>query len=119
MRLAPAALTIGAAWTSPATASQPKLSGAALYDSLYAAGYHNKTTGSRALDLLPTLQNMTRSVGLASVLDIGCSHGYAVNWLWGLGVRASGVDISSNAISLARRTRGEPEDKCVGPCFRQ
>ena len=69
--------------------SQPKLSGVALYDYLYATGYHNKTTGSRAIDLFPTLQNLTKSEGLASVLDIGCSHGYAVNWLWSLGVRAS------------------------------
>lgn len=122
MRHAAAALTIAAACveaTSPATASQPKLSGVALYDYLYATGYHNKTTGSRALDLFPTLQNLTKSDSLASVLDIGCSHGYAVNWLWSLGIRASGVDISNNAIALAKRTRGEPADKCVGPCFQQ
>lgn len=99
------------------------LAGAELYDALYAAGYHKSPNTTRAMELLLYLQNRTRMEALFgpvhSVLDIGCSHGYAVERLWSYGYRASGVDVSTIAVAAARRVRGEPSDHCVHNCFVQ
>ena len=56
---------------------------------------------------------------MRSVLDVGCSHGYAVSWLWRHGIKASGLDVSSIAISKAKAARGEEPSQCVPPCFAQ
>lgn len=93
------------------------INASALYDALYNGGYHNDTNGSRAVDLLPFVVNIAKLVNASSVLDIGCSHGWAVNQLWTHGLRASGVDVSTVAVALAVKVRGEPAGSCVQPCF--
>ena len=99
------------------------LSGAELYDALYASGYHRERNTTRAGELLQYLQNRTRVESLfgplRSVLDIGCSHGYAVERLWSFGYMASGVDVSTIAVAAARAARGEPSGNCLRTCFIQ
>ena len=53
------------------------------------------------------IKNLSGALGVRSVLDVGCSHGYAVSWLWRHGIKASGLDVSSIAISKAKAARGE------------
>lgn len=55
--------------------------------------------------------------GVRSVLDVGCSHGFAVKQFWSMGYIASGVDVSALAVAKAKQARGEPKDQCVSPCF--
>ena len=95
------------------------LAGAELYDALYATGYHANGNTSRAHELIEYLTTTNVSIvhGVTSVLDVGCSHGFAVEKLWSAGFVASGVDISSLAVAKAREVRGEPKDRCRTPCF--
>ena len=95
------------------------LAGAELYDALYATGYHANGNTSRAHELIEYLTTTNVSIvhGVTSVLDVGCSHGFAVEKLWSAGFVASGVDISSLAVAKAREFRGEPKDRCRTPCF--
>ena len=83
-----------------------ELRGKALYDLLYSVGYHSKSSTTRAQPLLSAILITAKaSSSLGSVLDVGCSHGFAVKSLWEAGFRASGVDISHVAIAAARRAR--------------
>ena len=69
--------------------------------------------------ILPVIHNLSGALGVRSVLDVGCSHGYAVSWLWRHGIKASGLDVSSIAIAKAKAARGEEPSQCVPPCFAQ
>ena len=71
-----------------------------VYESLYRTGYHRDTRLTHARGVLSRIAHST------SVLDVGCSHGYAVQALWSRGIRANGVDISPTAVRLAFDTRG-------------
>lgn len=104
-----------------ASVTRPMLSGADLYDALYASGYHGLRNHTRAGEVLNFMSdtNRTTSLGVRSVLDLGCSHGFAVAALWSMGYIASGVDISSIAVERARQIREAPAGKCVQPCFAQ
>ena len=95
------------------------LVGAELYNALYATGYHSSVNTSRAHEVINYFSNASNPAihGVHSVLDVGCSHGYAVSKLWELNYTASGVDISSIAVEKARVARGQPDGKCVDPCF--
>lgn len=97
------------------------LVGAELYDALYATGYHDNLNTTRSGEVIGYMANTTHTAlyGVHKVLDLGCSHGFAVSTLWDLGYVASGVDISQIAVEKARKARGEPEGKCVSPCFAQ
>ena len=88
----------------------------ALNDSLYAQGYHNNTKIWHAEFLVKELVHWGRRklIGShATVLDLGCSHGKAVEELWQNGLVANGVDISSIAVALANRTR-QAKGRCGG-----
>ena len=63
------------------------------------------------------LLNLTLTLGVRSFLDVGCSHGFTVQFLWQHGMLASGTDISIAAIEMAKKARGEPADRCIPPCF--
>jgi len=93
--------------------SHEPLSGKALYDALYAVGYGSE--GSM-VHYLPILKEIKKLNGVHSVLDVGCSHGGGVEALWEMGIRASGVDISSNAVKMAQRRHGD-NDLCVDKCW--
>ena len=112
-------LGIATALASGAAATTPVLSGKELYDALYASGYHGLRNHTRAHELLSYLAdtNRTANLGVRSVLDVGCSHGYAVSALWTAGYVASGVDLSTVAIDRARQIRGN--GSCVQRCFAQ
>ena len=108
---------LAAASQSPMT----ELHGAALYDALYATGYHSLSNVSRAYEVIAYFANTSHTElrGVNSVLDVGCSHGFAVAKLWEIGYTASGVDISTIAIDKARKLRGQPKGQCILPCFAQ
>ena len=87
-----------------------------LYDRLYSSGYHANLALSHARGIINYVKN---SSNIHTVLDYGCSHGFAVQALWEMGKNASGFDISSVAASLAQRSRPPPR-RCVdalGFCF--
>ena len=98
--------------------------GKALYDALYAVGYHNNTKLHHANELLKALKRCQKDFNLdiKSMLDVGCSHGAAVEKLWKLGLAANGVDISARAVHMARDVRESSlpveHNKCRSkPCF--
>ena len=126
-----------------------------LYNNLYNLGYHQDLWISHSTPLIEAVDAINAQARkaketppLRSVLDVGCSHGLAVFRLWRRNLTASGVDISSVAISTAKRMRTDicdapdsPEAKqmtihlsaqkrtsflqgcqrrnCIGPCFQQ
>jgi SAM-dependent methyltransferase len=101
-----------------ALARREPLEGASLYDALYKGGYHDNINFSHAREILPFVLDTIRETDSSSVLDVGCSHGFAVQQLWAHGVHASGMDLSKVAVDLAIRTRGN-QGLCVPPCFTQ
>ena len=90
------------------------LAGAKLYDALYASGGYPMRNTTRAAELLGAIQGLKTGHSISSVLDVGCSWGVAVNYLWGMGFKAAGVDISTIAISRAREVFGQDDVKCNG-----
>ena len=98
----------------------PEARGAELYDALYSQrGYHGQLNLTRSRELQPAILNASKELRLQSFLDVGCSHGWIVQWLWQHNFRASGADISHVAINMAKDARGEPSASCVLPCFAQ
>lgn len=91
------------------------LEGQALYDTLYASGYHSNTSYSHSRILLRAIQ---RDSTIHTVFDFGCSHGFAVEQLWKSGRQASGFDVSQKAVELAAATRTQGQACLFGaPCF--
>lgn len=102
-----------------------------LYEDLYRHGYHANVnlTQSKLLikqNILASSNGYTRDEILAGkrILDVGCSHGKAVEMLWGAGFRASGMDISPTAVQMATMNRVPPTDggpdRCGDDrCFKQ
>jgi 2-polyprenyl-3-methyl-5-hydroxy-6-metoxy-1,4-benzoquinol methylase len=68
-----------------------------LYDTLYANGYHDDGTniGKGLVNLI------TQSYKFDTILDIGCSQGYAVQKYQESNIKAHGIDISDVAIKKA------------------
>lgn len=105
------------------------MNGEQLYDQLYNDGYHSDLKLTHAGPLLREIHWMgyqyyfTRRIN--SVLDVGCSHGKAVQWLWSNRFIAEGVDISNTAVKLAKEARvhkrapGNPVPRCIDKCFAQ
>ena len=92
------------------------LEGGALYDRLYTRGYHgdlNYTHSSTIVKYIITQPN------IRSVLDYGCSHGWAVEALWEHGINATGYDVSRVAAAIAdkKRTRGRACVAALNSCF--
>jgi SAM-dependent methyltransferase len=94
----------------------PVLKGAALYDALYAGGYHNELGRNLGQFLMYDAAETAAWFNVSTVLDVGCSNGLAVHELWTHGgLTASGVDVSAKAVEISRRHRL----RCVssdGPC---
>mmetsp|Transcript_19760 Transcript_19760/g.41108 ORF Transcript_19760/g.41108 Transcript_19760/m.41108 type:complete len:241 (-) Transcript_19760:109-831(-) len=87
------------------------------YDHLYNdTGYHNNPQLSHEANVV----NWAHAVVPArqrSVLVLGCSHGKGVESLSKLGFNASGVDVATKAIDMAKKLRG---NTCGAPiCFKQ
>ena len=82
------------------------LAGADLYDRLYANGYHSNPKFNHGMFLMYEASELAQWFNFSTVLDVGCSNGLVVENLWkNGGLTASGVDVSKNAIALARRHR--------------
>ncbi len=90
-----------------------------IYETLYAQhGYHSNLKLSRSAGLLELIRPVADAFD-RPVLDVGCSHGLAVEALWKWGVPAVGVDIAPYAIRMAKKYRtstmplcGEGEPEC-------
>lgn len=68
------------------------------YEKLYLAGYHKNPEFSNAKKLVEILP---KHLAFHSILDIGCSHGWAVEQFLAMGKAAMGVDISQTAVDAA------------------
>ena len=79
----------------------------AIYDELYVRGYHSDLHFTHSTFLIYELldQKNFPNHTIRTILDVGCSHGKAVEQLWKNGKYASGVDISSVAVKIAKKTR--------------
>lgn len=71
-----------------------------LYDRLYKFGYHRKADYSHAKVLSAAAHQRWRPT---SVLDVGCSLGWTLEYFGIRGARAVGVDVSEVAVSRCRR----------------
>ena len=99
--------------------SEP-LKGAELYETIYRLGYSSEGLMLHYNPILAELKHMrNQDKGAHSVLDVGCSHGGGVKALWDMGLNASGVDVSTTAINMARERQGENPQSCVGTCWQQ
>jgi SAM-dependent methyltransferase len=117
------------AFAGRARALRKVLHGQALYDQLYQKGYHSNLQLTHSTFLVYELldQRNFPNYAIHTVLDVGCSHGKAVQQLWESGKNASGVDVSSVAIDLAKKSRllkaakhGVTPRCVIGtPCFQQ
>ena len=113
-------MLLHAAIVASSSSSPATLSGASLYDALYDSGGYPIRNISRGPELLATLMQLNGTVlQIGTVLDVGCGSGFAVAQIWAAGFIASGIDISTVAIRIAHKLRGEPPGQCIPPCFQQ
>lgn len=91
------------------------LKGSELYEALYKAGYGSEGTMVHYHPILSEVKAVGAKV--RSILDIGCSHGGGVKALWDSGKIASGVDISSSAVDMARSRHGDHPEMCISKCW--
>jgi SAM-dependent methyltransferase len=103
-------------------ASSGSINTAKVYEELYANhGYHNNPNLTHSKGMLAEIDSPTMRchVSKRGVLDVGCSHGYAVANLWQRNIRAAGMDIAPSAIALARQLR-KNATSCPDPneCFK-
>jgi SAM-dependent methyltransferase len=90
---------------------RPDIKGSELYEALYKAGYGSEGTMVHYHPILSEVKAVGAKV--KSILDIGCSHGGGVKALWDSGKIASGVDISSSAVDMARSRHGDHPEMCI------
>jgi SAM-dependent methyltransferase len=81
-----------------------------VYDRLYRFGYHRKTTKSHAKTLSRVCIEQWQP---KSVLDVGCSIGWTLDYFGSQGVKATGVDISEVAVSRARKLGRDAHVSCA------
>lgn len=81
-----------------------------IYDRLYRFGYHRNTEKSHAKLLS---QRALEQWKPASVLDVGCSHGWTLGFFGTLGVRAVGIDVSEIAVQKARSLGRDARQACA------
>lgn len=84
--------------TAPPTTEPPRSLAfySGVYNRLYRFGYHRKNDYSHARGIIARIADGRLPV--KSVLDIGCSYGWAVAKLVEMGLRASGVDVAKPAV---------------------
>ena len=93
------------------------MSGAGLYESLYRLGYGSDNLMIHYTPVLNALRYVSNHDRIYSVLDVGCSHGGGVKYLWNMGIVASGIDVSATAAEMAIKSHGDEQSMCIGPCF--
>jgi 2-polyprenyl-3-methyl-5-hydroxy-6-metoxy-1,4-benzoquinol methylase len=76
------------------------LVGADMHNARYTVGYHPDLKCSHARGLIKLMINTS---DIHTALDVGCSNGLAVLFLWERGLQANGVDISPVAMHLAMK----------------
>lgn len=90
----------------------------ALYEELYANhGYHADVRLSHTIKMVDRLIAPLAYAFRQPILDVGCSHGRAVERLWSLNITAIGVDIAPTAVEMARRHRSHGRLCGAYPCF--
>jgi len=96
------------------------LKGADLYETIYRLGYSSEGLMVHYRPILSEIKQMAvRGADMHSVLDVGCSHGGGVKALWNMGLKASGVDVSTTAVNMARERQGNNPRSCVNKCWQQ
>ena len=96
------------------------LKGAELYETIYRLGYSSEGLMLHYNPILSEIKRMNgQGADVRSVLDVGCSHGGGVKALWKMGLNASGVDVSTTAVNMARERQGDNPQSCVGKCWQQ
>tara|TARA_R110001592_G_scaffold71551_1_gene218670 strand:+ start:1504 stop:2112 length:609 start_codon:yes stop_codon:yes gene_type:complete len=81
-----------------------------LYDNLYDNGYHDiKENMTHSRNLIKIINDIIPKN--KKILDVGCSHGYAVEHLKNMGYDSYGVDIADKAIEYCIK-RGLTNCKC-------
>lgn len=70
-----------------------------LYEKLYKNGYHSNLELSHTKKLFPYLNEISNGNKKIKILDVGCSHGLAVQELKLMGYDAYGIDVSETAIN--------------------
>lgn len=68
-----------------------------LYSELYQKGYHQNPLLSNAVSLIPEIEKLSFN----SILDVGCSRGFAVHYFRKQGKQAYGIDIVPEAVQLS------------------
>eukprot|EP00962_Isochrysis_galbana_P061570 scaffold39766_cov270-Isochrysis_galbana.AAC.1 len=104
--------------TAAADTGADALEGQKLYDGLYKIGYHQDLRLSHARSIIAE-QIVPMKEEIESILDVGCSHGLAVQSLWRAGIYSNGVDISNVAVGMANQNRTEGRKCQYEPCFQQ
>lgn len=92
-----------------------------IYETIYQKGYHANLNYSHGVKYLMKMPQECLAKG-GTMIDIGCSHGASVQYLWSRGHRASGMDVSHTGVANAKKNRIPPvsESKsCISECFRQ
>ena len=88
-----------------------------LYDSLYKLGYQSDGIMVHYGPVLRALELLVATEEIATVLDVGSSHGGGVSAMWKMGLRASGVDVAPTAVALAESKHGSDPSRCVVKCW--
>ena len=80
-----------------------------LYDELYDNGYHRSFQLSHSRNLIEIIEKTVSKNSI--ILDVGCSHGLAVDMLKKKGYNSYGIDIADKAIEYCKQ-RGLSTCKC-------
>eukprot|EP00746_Dinoflagellata_sp_MGD_P043540 gnl/MRDRNA2_/MRDRNA2_205805_c0_seq1.p1 gnl/MRDRNA2_/MRDRNA2_205805_c0~~gnl/MRDRNA2_/MRDRNA2_205805_c0_seq1.p1 ORF type:complete len:509 (-),score=99.43 gnl/MRDRNA2_/MRDRNA2_205805_c0_seq1:467-1993(-) len=94
---------------------------ATAYEEWYRSGYHSDLNLSHGIKVLRGMPQECLKMA-RTILDVGCSHGAAVEWLWQHGYVASGMDVAQTAVDKAKGARhpqGGASVNCISECFRQ
>jgi len=71
-----------------------------IYETLYKAGYH-ATKNLQVIEKIP--ETLCKKFKFNSIIDVGCSNGFAVKRYMELNKIAYGIDVASTAISIAHK----------------
>jgi ubiquinone/menaquinone biosynthesis C-methylase UbiE len=84
-----------------------------IYEELYKHdGYHSDLKLTHASEIVKNINPWNQNV-----LDIGCSHGLAVEMLWTKNIQANGIDVATTAIEKATLVRNKNRNCGMSPCF--
>ena len=93
-----------------AATATPSAGYARTYDRLYRLGYHKRTSKSHAKVLSERARERWEP---ESMLDVGCSHGWALGYFDEHGAEAIGIEVSQVAVRRAQRLGRDARVACA------